>query len=260
MTTDRDRLAALLAHHADVLAARWRATDGPGSWVAASTLESHAAELTADEETPAVRELLDSILAFEAEHPAETTAPPAPADQAERRERYAAAISAGGFGQSLDELVTAAMTAADTEQAALRRERDLAIAHDRQPYPTAWAYEQACAALRRKTDAIERALAFAASLDDAAHKVAGADAVHPVAAHIRHQLDTTADEAQQAEPEEQDPTQLRWGLDDVMYGDDDTTTVMLSGPGGEPYWLELEPERTRALRDALDGPDFEEQT
>jgi hypothetical protein len=45
-----------------------------------------------------------------------------------------------------------------------------------------------------------------------------------------------------------------------MYGDDDTTTVMLSGPGGEPYWLELEPERTRALRDALDGPDFEEQT
>jgi hypothetical protein len=30
-------------------------------------------------------------------------------------------------------------------------ERDQAIAHDRQPYPTAWAYEQACAALRRRT-------------------------------------------------------------------------------------------------------------
>jgi hypothetical protein len=31
--------------------------------------------------------------------------------------------------------------------ARLTTERDLAIAHDTQPYPTAWAYEQACAAL-----------------------------------------------------------------------------------------------------------------
>ncbi|WP_228988618.1 hypothetical protein [Streptomyces sp. DH8] len=54
--------------------------------------------------------------------------------------------------------------------------------------------------------------------------------------------------------EEQEPTPLRWGLDDVMYGDDDTTTVLLSGPGREPYWLELDPERTAALRDALAGP------
>lgn len=53
---------------------------------------------------------------------------------------------------------------------------------------------------------------------------------------------------------EQEPTSLRWGLDDVMYGDDDTTTVLLSGPDREPYWLELDPERTAALRDALDGP------
>lgn len=30
-----------------------------------------------------------------------------------------------------------------------RRERDLAIAHDRQPYPTAWAYKQACKALEK---------------------------------------------------------------------------------------------------------------
>ena len=30
----------------------------------------------------------------------------------------------------------------------LLTERDQAIAHDRQPYPTAWAYEQVCAALR----------------------------------------------------------------------------------------------------------------
>ena len=31
--------------------------------------------------------------------------------------------------------------------AAAQRERDLAIAHDRQPYPTADAYEKVCAAL-----------------------------------------------------------------------------------------------------------------
>ncbi len=36
---------------------------------------------------------------------------------------------------------------AERELAAARRERDLAIAHDRQPYPTAWAYEQVCKAL-----------------------------------------------------------------------------------------------------------------
>ncbi|WP_069751640.1 hypothetical protein [Streptomyces sp. EN16] len=55
--------------------------------------------------------------------------------------------------------------------------------------------------------------------------------------------------------EEREPIQLRWGLDDVMYGDDDTTTVLLSGPGREPYWVELDPERTAALRDALAGPE-----
>ena len=35
------------------------------------------------------------------------------------------------------------------ELAALRRERDLAIAHDRQPYPTAEAYEKLAAALNK---------------------------------------------------------------------------------------------------------------
>lgn len=35
----------------------------------------------------------------------------------------------------------------DEEVKALREERDRAIAHDTQPYPTAWAYEQACKAL-----------------------------------------------------------------------------------------------------------------
>jgi len=44
----------------------------------------------------------------------------------------------------------------------LVEERDLAIAHDRQPYPTAWAYEQACVALERhreRADAAEARLA-----------------------------------------------------------------------------------------------------
>ena len=38
----------------------------------------------------------------------------------------------------------------------LRRDRDSAIAHDRQPYPTAWAYEQACKALRKHQERAER--------------------------------------------------------------------------------------------------------
>jgi hypothetical protein len=53
------------------------------------------------------------------------------------------------------------------ENAQLTRERDLAIAHDTQPYPTAWAYEQACRvmhevkaerdALQARIDAIQEA-------------------------------------------------------------------------------------------------------
>ncbi|MET8648495.1 hypothetical protein [Nocardia aurea] len=46
--------------------------------------------------------------------------------------------------------------------AAAEQERDLAIAHDRQSYPTAWAYEQACAALekhRQRADAAETRIA-----------------------------------------------------------------------------------------------------
>lgn len=50
------------------------------------------------------------------------------------------------------------------------------------------------------------------------------------------------------------PTPLRWGLNDVMWGDDDTITVLLSGPNGEPYWLELDPERAAVLRQDLAGP------
>jgi hypothetical protein len=50
-----------------------------------------------------------------------------------------------------------------------------------------------------------------------------------------------------------DPTQLRWGLNDVLWGDDDTVTVLLSGPDREPYWLELDPERAAVLREDLAG-------
>lgn len=146
----RDRLAGLLAHHADVIAATLRVdakTGLPeyreGVSRAAELLDLHAAHLTESEKTPATRELLDSILAFEDDHPA------------------------------------------------------LAVA--------------------------------------------------------RQLLGTTTNEGPATE--EREPVQLRWGLDDVMYGDDDTTTLLLSGPGREPYWVELDPERTAALRNALAGPD-----
>lgn len=51
------------------------------------------------------------------------------------------------------------------------------------------------------------------------------------------------------------PTQLRWGLNEVMWGDDDSVIVLLSGPDGEPYWLELDAERTAVLRGDLAGPE-----
>lgn len=54
------------------------------------------------------------------------------------------------------------------------------------------------------------------------------------------------------------PTPLRWGLDDVMWGDDDSVIVLLSGPDREPYWLELDPERAAVLRRNLAGPDSEQ--
>ncbi|APY88203.1 hypothetical protein DCW30_05710 [Streptomyces alfalfae] len=103
ITLTRDQLAALLAHHADVIAARWRESPGRSAWVAASALDSHAADLTASEETPAVAELLDSMLSFEAEHRA---APSAPADRDLRSLRRVVdrlAAHARGFQDVLDE-------------------------------------------------------------------------------------------------------------------------------------------------------------
>ncbi|MFG3585062.1 hypothetical protein [Streptomyces sp. NPDC047990] len=102
--------------------------------------------------------------------------PSVPADQTALRDRYAAAIREF-FGDLpyvavlLERCTDAVMAVADAEQASLRRERDLAVAHDRQPYPTAWAYEQACTALhthRERADAVEeqrRALAIVLGLD-----------------------------------------------------------------------------------------------
>lgn len=50
------------------------------------------------------------------------------------------------------------------------------------------------------------------------------------------------------------PTPLRWGLNDVQWCDDGTLLVMLSGPDREAYWLELDPERAAVLREDLAGP------
>jgi hypothetical protein len=49
--------------------------------------------------------------------------------------------------------------------------------------------------IREQCAAIERVLKFAAGLDETGRQIAGPDAVHPVAAHLRHLLDTTAAEA-----------------------------------------------------------------
>lgn len=49
--------------------------------------------------------------------------------------------------------------------AELEAERDQAIAHDRQPYPTAWAYEQACAALEKHRERAEKAEAAIARVE-----------------------------------------------------------------------------------------------
>ncbi|QGZ53303.1 hypothetical protein GPZ77_34295 (plasmid) [Streptomyces sp. QHH-9511] len=75
----------------------------------------------------------------------------------------------------------------------------------------------------------------------------------------RHTRDAARQAAGQTAAEQPDPTTaddpvpLRWGLNDVLYGDDDTTTICLSGPDREPYWLELDPDQAAVLRDDLAG-------
>lgn len=55
--------------------------------------------------------------------------------------------------------IALAMVANGTEQqlAKLTLQRDLAAGHDQQPYPTAWAYEQACKAARKHRDRADAA-------------------------------------------------------------------------------------------------------
>lgn len=77
-----------------------------------------------------------------------------------------------------------------------------------------------------------------------------------VAAGLMARVAPTAEDLAAAD----DPTQLRWGLDDVLYGDDDTVTVLLSDEERRPYWLELDPERAAVLRWNLAGPDGEQPT
>jgi len=71
ITLNRDQLAALLAHHADTLAAQLRTDTARDAWIAAERLDAHALALTADQEAPAVAELLDSMLTFRVEQPVE---------------------------------------------------------------------------------------------------------------------------------------------------------------------------------------------
>lgn len=76
ITLTRSDLAVVLAHHADVVAAGLHAdarTGLPelraGVKRASELLTLHANALTADEETPAVAELLDSMLSCPVEQP-----------------------------------------------------------------------------------------------------------------------------------------------------------------------------------------------
>jgi hypothetical protein len=74
------------------------------------------------------------------------------------REQYATAISRWHRDPTQPLYVQGAdavLAVRDREMEQLRRERDQAIAHDRQPYPTAHAYERACAALHRHRDRAE---------------------------------------------------------------------------------------------------------
>ena len=60
------------------------------------------------------------------------------------------------------DLADAVLAVRDEELERVRAERDQAIAHDRQPYPTQWAYDQACAALATQRERAEQAEAVIA--------------------------------------------------------------------------------------------------
>ncbi|MFC9736211.1 hypothetical protein ACFWG5_34330 [Streptomyces hydrogenans] len=104
---------------------------------------------------------------------------------------------------------------------------------------------------------------------DAAIDTASDTAQHPAARQATGQ-DDTAPCVCDTEPEActavgevdpttaDDPIPLRWGLGDVLHGDDDTVIVCLSGPDREPYWLEFDAERAAAFRRDLTPPAAED--
>ncbi len=186
LTLSRGELAALLAHHADVIAARWRTADGPGAWLAASTLDSHADELTADEETPAVRELLDSVMSFDAEQqPAAALSAPADAGL---RDRIAEALMQWAEGNNDPKYAAYRRSATVTKNAYSRADAVLAVL----PAPTARAAVLSAEERQFLTFALD--LAFDRMVSDDGFT----DADDAALAKLRRM----ADEAQQAaEPE-----------------------------------------------------------
>lgn len=104
--------------------------------------------------------------------------------------------------------------------------------------------------LIRQRDQIAMDTLKAVSAPVAAERGAQAPEGHP----------TPEKPSQAAQSPVADPVPLRWGLNDVMWGDDDTTIVMLSDEERRPYWLELDPERAAVLREDLAGPNGEKRT
>ena len=74
----------------------------------------------------------------------------------ERIAKLARIAKRGGFSPFDLKIVAAALPALLAERETLIRERDLAIAHDRQPYPTTAAYEAVCEAFDKTKAERER--------------------------------------------------------------------------------------------------------
>lgn len=95
---------------------------------------------------PCIEHLVAAALSVRWEHAAHLAAR---VGDAERRAEHA---------ESEHQVTQDRLAEARRELAQAREERDLAIAHDRQPYPTAWAHEQATTALehhRQRADTAE---------------------------------------------------------------------------------------------------------
>ncbi|WP_371793042.1 hypothetical protein OG285_32450 [Streptomyces sp. NBC_01471] len=119
--------------------------------------------------------------------------------------------------------------------------------------------EVADAVLAVLPEPVEQATVLREAADEVRHVLETEPVVDRTALEYRGLVSAAlmADGAQQGEDlaSADNPTPLRWGLNDVLWGDDDTVTVLLSGPDGEPYGLELTPDRATVLRQDLAGPD-----